>query len=199
MPQTAALYRQNALLVLLTLGTMLLIVVAPFLLVRDAHRKNTDAAQVVNHTQRVAAIVESLMYDLRNRESAVVAYAFGHDSTAIRERLAESRREIPVNLQRLGELTRDNPEQQVRIGRLASVIEQRGLLADSILSKPAGTADKRDIEWLLDRNPLRFIAQEISDTEQRLLAARTYRQVVRAHHAPPAAPPSERARKPPRR
>ena len=173
MPQTAATHRQNAWLLVLTIGTMLLIVVAPFLLVRDAHRKNAHAAEVVNHTQRVAAVVETLMYDLRNRESAVVAYAFGHDSPAIRERLAESKREIPVNLERLSELTRDNPQQQVRIGRLASTIEQRGALADTILSRPAGSVDKRDIEWLLDRNPLRFIAQEIADTEQQLLQART--------------------------
>ena len=173
MPQSPAPVRQSVGLLVLILGLVLLIVVGPFWVVREANRQSVAAAVIVNHTHEIEATVQALMYDLRNRESATVAYAYGHDSPAIRERLAESRREIPRNLHRLTELTRDNPEQQVRIGKLGSVIEQRGQLSDTILSKPAGQGDPRDIEWLLDRNPLRFIGAEISDTETALLQART--------------------------
>ena len=173
MPQTPAPVRQSVGLLALILGLVLLIVVGPFWVVREANRQSVAAAVIVNHTHEIEATVQALMYDLRNRESATVAYAYGHDSPAIRERLAESRREIPRNLVRLTELTRDNPEQQVRIGKLGSVIEQRGQLSDTILSKPAGKGDPRDIEWLLDRNPLRFISAEISNTELALLKART--------------------------
>ena len=173
MPQSPAPVRQSVGLLVLILGLVLLIVVGPFWVVREANRQSVAAAVIVNHTHEIEATVQALMYDLRNRESATVAYAYGHDSPAIRERLAESRREIPRNLVRLTELTRDNPEQQVRIGKLGSVIEQRGQLSDTILSKPAGQGDPRDIEWLLDRNPLRFIGAEISDTETALLQART--------------------------
>ena len=173
MPQSPAPVRQSVGLLVLILGLVLLIVVGPFWVVREANRQSVAAAVIVNHTHEIEATVQALMYDLRNRESATVAYAYGHDSPAIRERLAESRREIPRNLVRLTELTRDNPEQQVRIGKLGSVIEQRGQLSDTILSKPAGQGDPRDIEWLLDRNPLRFIGAEISDTETALLKART--------------------------
>ena len=172
MPRTAAPVRQTLAVTALIAALVLLIVVGPFVLVRITQRESQAAAEMVNHGHEVETAVQSLMYDLRNRESALVAYAFGHDSTAIRERLAESRREIPQNLERLRTLTLDNPAQQLRIGRLAAIIEQRGQIGETILAKPAGSADARDIEWLLDRNPLRFIGNEISDTEQALLARR---------------------------
>jgi PAS domain S-box-containing protein len=172
MPHSSAPLRQSVGLVALIAGLVLLIVVGPFLVVRDANRKSVEAAEIVNHTHEIEATVQALMYDLRNRESATVAYAYGHDSPAIRERLAESQREIPLNMSRLTRLTRDNPEQQVRIGKLGSLIEQRGQIMETILAKPAGQADARDIEWLLDRNPLRHISREISDTELALLKTR---------------------------
>ena len=43
----------------------------------------------------------------------------------------------------------------------------------TVLAKGAGQGDPRDIEWLLDRNPLRHIGAEISNAEQALLKART--------------------------
>ena len=172
MPQSpVSAYQFNGLIALSGV-LVLLIVIGPFWVVREANRKSVEAAAIVNHTHEIEATVQALMYDLRNRESATVAYAYGHDSPAIRERLDESRREIPVNLERLAELTRDNPDQQLRIGKLGSVIDQRGQLSDTTLAKPAGHADARDIEWLLDRNPLRYIGAEILDTEQALLKAR---------------------------
>ncbi|HSD18277.1 MAG TPA: ATP-binding protein [Thermomonas sp.] len=173
MPQSNPPARQTAGLIALIAALVLLIVVGPFWVVRDANRKSVQAAEIVNHTHEIEATVQALMYDLRNRESATVAYAYGHDSPAIRERLAESRREIPLNVTRLVQLTRDNPDQQLRIGKLGSIIDQRGQISDIILARPAGQPDPRDMEWLLDRNPLRFISSEISATEQSLLKART--------------------------
>lgn len=183
MPDAASPTRQTLAVTALIAALVLLIVVGPFLLVRSAQREAQSAAAMVNHGHEVETSVQSLMYDLRNREASVVAYAFGHDTAAIRDRLAESRREIPLNLEHLRSLTTDNPAQQVRIGRLASIIEQRGQIAETILAKPAGTADQRDIEWLLDRNPLRFIGKEISDTEQALLAKRVQAAQLADRHS----------------
>ena len=84
---------------------VLLVVVGPFLLVRDAHRQSVAASAIVNHTHEVEATAKSLMYDLRNRESAALAHAFGHDSEAIRARLADSKQAIPRALQRLTSIT----------------------------------------------------------------------------------------------
>ena len=172
MPQSTSPARQTAGLLALTAALVFLIVVAPFWVVRHAQQESLAAAAIVNHTHEIEATVQALLYDLRNRESATVAYAYGHDSPAVRERLAESRRDIPINLARLVALTRDNPDQQLRIGKLGSIIEQRGQLSDTILTKPAGLDDPRDIEWLLDRNPLRFLGAEITRTEQTLLKVR---------------------------
>ena len=170
-------------LVLIGLATVavLLIVIGPFLMVRDATRQSLAAAAMVNHTYEVGSTINALMYDLRNRESAAVAYAHNHDSQAVRDRLADSARGIPPNLARLEELTQDNPEQLIRVGKLTSLIEQRGATMDAILNKPAGEADAQEVQWLIDRNPLRFISNEIYETEQSLLAARE-REAARLEH-----------------
>jgi PAS domain S-box-containing protein len=172
MPQSTAPIRQTVGLLALTAALVFVIVVAPFWVVRRAQQQSMVAAAAVNHTHEVESTVQALLYDLRNRESATVAYSYGHDSPTIRERLTESRREIPVNLARLTHLTRDNPEQQVRIGKLGSIIDQRGQISEAILAKPAGQGDPRDIEWLLERNPLRHIGAEIAGNEQSLLKSR---------------------------
>ena len=156
--------RHASLLGVLLVAAILLIVVGPLLVVRSAHDQAERAAQRVIHTSEVKATVQSLMYDLRNRESATLAYAVGHDTTAIRARLEESRREIPLNLAKVKELTRDNPEQQVRVGQLEALINQRGQITADILARPPGQAGEYQIEWLLDRNPLRVIGKQIADT-----------------------------------
>src|SRR5690606_27772048 len=173
MPESHATVRHALGLAALAVVLVLAIVVGPFLVVRDAQRESVAAAAIVNHTHEVEATVQALMYDLRNREAAAVAYASGVDSPAIRERLAESAGEIPANLERLRRLTRDNPDQQVRIGRLAAMTEQRGQLVDAMLALPAGQAERRDVAWLLDRSPLRILGAEISAAEQELLQARS--------------------------
>lgn len=161
--------RQSWSLVLLLLGAILLIVIGPFVFVRNAHELATQAADAVSHSARVEASVQSLMYDIHNRESSSFAYAVGHDTVAIRERLNESRREIPKDLERLRTLTRDNPDQQVQIGRLSALIEQRRAISDGILARPAGQAAPHEIEWLLDRDTLRHIGNQISDNERALM------------------------------
>jgi PAS domain S-box-containing protein len=161
--------RQSWSLLVLLLGAILLIVIGPFLFVRKAHEMATAAADAVSHSARVEAAVQSLMYAIRNRESSSFAYAVGHDTTAIRERLDESRREIPKDLELLRTLTRDNADQQVQVGRLSALIEQRRAISDEILAKPAGRAAPHEIEWLLDRDTLRHIGNQISDNEHALM------------------------------
>ena len=82
-----SLTRHAWLLGVLLVAAILLIVVGPLLVVRAAHDEAEQAAQRVIHTSEVKATVQALMYDLRNRESATLAYADGHDTAAIRERL----------------------------------------------------------------------------------------------------------------
>ena len=173
MPDSATRFRRSLGLTILSVLTVLLIVVAPFLLVRKAHQRSADAAAAVNHTHAVESTAHALMYALRNRESAALAYAYGHDSTLIRQRLEESRTAIPAKLAQLTALTRDNPEQQVRVGRLTAQADQRGVIIAEILASPAATANRGQIDMLLNRNQLRQAANEIIDAEQALLRTRT--------------------------
>ncbi|RZA18948.1 MAG: PAS domain-containing protein [Lysobacteraceae bacterium] len=172
MPDSAARFRRTLGLTALSVSMVLLIVVAPFLLVRTAHRESIAAAAAVNHTYAVESTAHALMYALRNRESAALAHAFGHDSAAIQARLAQSRGEIPEKLAQLTMLTRDHPQQQVRIGHLAAQAEARGQVIDEILARPSGTASSQQVDFLLTRNQLRQVANEIVDAEQVLLRQR---------------------------
>ncbi len=172
MPDSAARLRRSLGLTALAVVLVLLIVIGPFLLVREAARRSMEASQALNHTYEVETAAHSLMYALRNRESAALAYGFGHDSPVIRARLAESRDHIPDRLARLTRLTRDNPEQQVRIGRLAAQAEQRGQMISEMIAQPPGNGTREQIAALLDRNQLRLVADEIVQIEQGLLQSR---------------------------
>ena len=183
MPKTADSSRNPLLLAGLATVATLLIVVGPALFVREVNQRSHAAAQAVNHTHAVRATVNALMFALRNRESAALGYASGVDSQIVRDRLADSARDIPAELAKLTTLTREDPEQQLRVGRLSSMVEQRGLTIDTILDKPPGSATRQDVEWLLERNQLREIGNEIADTEQALLGVRQEEAAALARHA----------------
>ena len=164
--------RNPALLLGLATAAILLIVVGPAVLVREANQRSLIASLAVNHTHEVGATANALMYDLRNRESATVAHAYGVDSQTVRDRLADSARDVPIHLERLAKLTRDNPEQQMRVGQLTAMIDQRWAMMEEILADPPGQASMEQVRSLLERNQLRFISGEIHEAEQALLEAR---------------------------
>ena len=172
MPTPADRLRRNLTLAALATVAGLLVVIAPFLLVREAQRESMAAAAAVNHSHEVESTAHALMYALRNRESAALAHAFDHDSPLIRARLDESRRSIPTLLAQLTALTRDNPDQQVEVGRLAAQAEQRGIIIDEILALAPGAATRAQVDQLLVRNPLRQVANRVIAAERALLKAR---------------------------
>ena len=178
MPKHAAEVRQGNALIALFVAAWCWWSSCPFFFVRQAQALAAEAGDWVNHTARVEASVQALLYDLRNRESATLAYALGHDTPAIRERLAESQRDIPVDLDNVRTLTRDNPNQQVRVGRLAALVDQRSQISADILAKPPGQANETEVGWLLDRSPIRQVGNEIANVEHKLMLARTARSAV---------------------
>ena len=60
MPQSPAPVRQSVGLLVLILGLVLLIVVGPFWVVREANRQSVAAAVIVNHTHEIEATVQAL-------------------------------------------------------------------------------------------------------------------------------------------
>lgn len=87
-------------------------------------------------------------------------------------------------MQRLIVLTRDNPAQLVRIGRIQSTIERRLLLAERI----AVTTSPEQIRFLINdmtvNNPIRVLMDDLQSAEGRLLALRNARaETERMHYA----------------
>lgn len=151
---------------------VVLIVVAPFLLLQVATQRTLDATNLVAHTRAVEAEVHALLYDLRTRESAALALGNGIDTAVIRARIDDSARDIPLGVEKITRLTRDNPEQQVRIGMLRATIDQRDVLVDRVLAAGAGAATRDDLVALMTRLPIRSIANEIVAGEQSQLGRR---------------------------
>lgn len=172
MPDSAARLRRSIGLTALAVALVLLVVVGPFLLVREANQRSVDAKARVIHTHAVDAATHALLYEVRNREAATIAYGAGYDNAAVRARLHEANASIPQALEDLTQLTRDNPDQQVSVGRLAALIDQRGAVSAEITRLPAGQATRSQIENLLVRLRIREIADEIVERERGLLQRR---------------------------
>ncbi|WP_202843839.1 sensor histidine kinase [Luteimonas saliphila] len=154
---------------------IVLIVVTPFLVLRKA-AVDTDAAwAMVVHTHETEATVHALAGDMRNMESGALSLAAGVDNALLRARVGESRARIPATLQKLQRLTRDNPDQQLRIGALQTNILLRKANADRIIDAEAADVTAADIDAMVARYPIHELIEEIVAEEQRLLSDRQAR------------------------
>ncbi len=101
------------------------IIVVPWLTQRKLQRENEEAMAWVTHTQAVGVALQQLQADVRDVESAALTLSKGVDAPGLRERMAKAN-EIPGRLAELGRMTRDNPEQLIRIGRIESMLRAAG-------------------------------------------------------------------------
>ena len=176
MPPSRANTRLSLGILAALVALIALIVVGPFLVVRSVIEQVESASDLVAHTRDVEVEVQALLNDLRNHEAATLAHALGHASANIRQRAATTSRRIPERIRRLSVLTRDNPEQLVRLGRLQSMADQRLRVSQRILAAPLGHPPREDIRLLLESSQIRGIGDQIVATEQSLLAARSTRE-----------------------
>ncbi|UXA50347.1 sensor histidine kinase [Xanthomonas prunicola] len=161
-----------------------LIVVVPSLLLQQMARNANRAAVWVSHSQEVQETSQRLEAAMRDTESAALMRAYGVEREVLHERMLRGRRESLAAVHRLIELTRDNPAQLVRIGRIQSTIERRLLLAERI----AGTTAPEQIRVLINdmtvNNPIRAPIDDLQSAEGRLLALRHARaETERMHYA----------------
>ncbi|WP_149195845.1 sensor histidine kinase [Luteimonas suaedae] len=160
---------------LLALGAaIVLIVVAPFMLLRKATLDSREAWQRVTHTHNVAAAMHALASDVRNLEAGALAIANGVDNESVRARIAESRERIAPTVLEVQRLTRDDADQQVRIGGLQSNIALRVHQAERIVDAGAG-ATPEAIERLVTDYPIQRLIEEIITEEQARLEMRQAR------------------------
>ena len=148
-----------------------LIVIGPFLIIRAATLEAEQATADVVHTREVETLIHWVASDARSLEGAAVARSRGIDTPILTRRIEESRDRVMPNLDLAVELTRDNPEQQVRLGALRSALEQRLERIDAVLrAGPAAT--NRQIDDMIMLNTIQQHVQEIIEAEETLLAER---------------------------
>ena len=80
--------------------------------------------------------------------------------------------EIPGRLAELGRMTRDNPDQLIRIGRIESMLEGRMTLARELARSEPNSDQRELVQDLSTRYPIRGLVEELQASEQKLLALR---------------------------
>ena len=148
-----------------------LIVIGPFLLLRQASSAAEAAAAEVKHTLEVEAAVHELTAAVRTVEAGALSLSMGIDNPALRERVADSSQRIHPLLGQVQVLTRDNPEQQVRMGELQSNIVRRVEIAEHVIEAGEGSS-AADIDALVARYSVHRLVREIIRHERLLLAER---------------------------
>jgi PAS domain S-box-containing protein len=148
------------------------IIVVPWLTLRKLSEENLDAMRWVTHTQDVGVAVYQLQADVRDVESAALTMSKGIDAPGLRQRMGQARH-IPQRLERLAELTRDNPAQLVRIGRIQSLLERRMELARQLARAAPGDDQRELVQDLTTRYPIRGLIEELQASEEELLQQRS--------------------------
>ncbi|WP_049458864.1 sensor histidine kinase [Stenotrophomonas maltophilia] len=147
------------------------IIVVPWLTLRKLQQDSEQAMAWVNHTQAVGVALQQLQADVRDVESAALTLSKGVDAPGLRERMARAN-EIPGRLAELGRMTRDNPDQLIRIGRIESMLEGRMALARELARSEPNSDQRELVQDLSTRYPIRGLVEELQASEQKLLTLR---------------------------
>ena len=154
---------------------MFLIVVVPSLLLQQMAANANQAAVWVSHSQDVQETAQRLEASMRDTESAAMMRSHGVDRPVLVERMRQGRTEAMKAITHLIALTKDNPCQQVRMGRIQSTIERRLLLAERIAVTRAPEQIRALIEEMTVSNPIRELIGDLQTAEGRLLSVRNAR------------------------
>ncbi|KAB7767836.1 sensor histidine kinase [Xanthomonas maliensis] len=152
-----------------------LIVVVPALLLQQIAREANRAAVWVAHSQQVQEAAQRMEASMRGAESAALMRSHGVESPILLDRMREGRKQATDAVRELVELTKDNPEQQLRLGRIQSTIERRLLLAERIAQARGPEQIRALIDEMTVSNPIRALIDELQSTESRLLTVRNAR------------------------
>ncbi|WP_285446509.1 ATP-binding protein [Xanthomonas sp. fls2-241-TYG-148] len=152
-----------------------LIVVVPSLLLQQMAANANQAAEWVSHSQDVQETAQRLEASMRDTESAAMMRSHRVDRPVLVERMRQGRTEAMKAITHLIALTKDNPGQQVRMGRIQSTIERRLLLAERIAVTRAPEQIRALIEEMTVSNPIRELIGDLQTAEGRLLSVRNAR------------------------
>lgn len=153
------------------------LIVVPYLAERRQMALRSAAAERVLHTREVETRALEALAELRNAESAAMAKSLGGTAPLLDARLQRSLPAAYAALDSLQQLTRDNPDQQRRLGRLLENVDRRA--SDLRALTQADLADAPAIVREMTRDaPIEPLAREIIDTERQLLLTRQKQEVA---------------------
>ena len=148
-----------------------LIVIGPFLIIRAATSQAEEAITAVVHTREVQTLIHWVSGDARSLEGAAIARTRGIDTPLLRQRITEARERVLPNLDQVLALTRDNPEQQARLGALRNTLEMRLARIDEVIEAAEG-ATYEQIDEMIVLYPIQRLVQDIVASEEELLQER---------------------------
>ena len=114
---------------------MVVIVALPYLATRLMAAETQQANAWLNHSSAVKALTYRIAYLIRDSEAASYRILAGDGDAATEQRAAGAHKLVPALLAQLRTQTRDNPDQQARIGALESVTNGRITLVDQALAR----------------------------------------------------------------
>ena len=154
---------------------VLVIVVLPYAVTRSNARATQVAIAWVNHSAMVRAMVFRIAYVVHDSEAAVYRVLTGDSNPRTDERATRAAIEAPPLLGGLREMTRDNPQQQLRIGVLESHINGRITLMNQARARlRAGDRDgaRQSLRDAEDLFPINAPTTAIVENEESLLRER---------------------------
>lgn len=158
---------------LLTLMVLVaLIIIAPALLKHRLTEQAIDASRLVAVGHQVESGANVLAMNIRDLEAATLALASGIDIPRIQKRMDEANAEIDRESARLLELTRDLPEQQVRIGMLQATVNHRRELSERIRDTTSLVERRELAQRMVDELPVRDLVHDLVGSQNTLLAQR---------------------------
>lgn len=156
------------------LATMLV----PYLLIRDWARQAMAAEAWVQHSVLVSDTAAQMMFHLRDMTASAYGRLAGMQTPVLQERYAASGERVERLIGDLERLTRDNPEQLVRVGQIKAMFKQRKPHFDDAVtdSDPAQRGEiLARLESLVVEGNASDFALGLARAEDRLLAERTAR------------------------
>ncbi len=168
-------WQESSVRLIVIFMALVLIIGLAFLIRSRITSSTLDSVQWVSHTHEVKATAFELAAALHEMEAAAFAAQSDPLSEQAAHRYGEARARYAPLLQNLRDLTRDNPEQQERIGMLRVQVEGRVQLFDAALVERAAgrnTEAGQGLATAVTRFPIDDALKAIIDDEEHLVTER---------------------------
>ncbi|MEO5829319.1 MAG: ATP-binding protein [Rhodanobacter sp.] len=154
---------------------VMVIVALPYVVTRTGTLATQRAAAWVAQSSEIKAVTYQLAYVARDSESATYRLLAGDSNNQTQQRAREAAKQVPVLLRQVRAMTRDNPDQQNRIGALENALTGRIALISQAQARLAKNDAAGARQALRDAGDLFVISPKIAEivhSEDVLLSGR---------------------------